>query len=350
MKNKVDTIVKIVIVVLIAVFLSLSFLTIQATNKKSLQMASRSGMPAGMGGGMPSGMPPAGMGAGAPAGQMPPQGGMPQGQNLQGDKKINANAISVSVKTMKKETIQSTIKVTGDISSTSEINIFPDTSGKVTRILKNLGETVSKGEIIAYVDPSKPGSSYISSPVTATISGTIIDLPVDIGDTVNNGTMIATIGSLTDLKITTNVAEKYSSFLKVGLPAYITITSNPEQFNAKTVKISPVVNKNNRTIQVELKFDKYDPIFKPGMFATVDLVVQEQNDTFVIPKTAIKNFNNKETVFIVDENNQAQRVEVTTGISNDLDIAVTSGLIEGMKVVTAGSVTEGSNVKIVGGK
>lgn len=345
MKNKVDTIVKIVIVVLIAIFLGLSFLTIQATNKKTLEMASR-----GNAGGMPNGMPPAGMGAGSPVGQMPPQGGMPGGQNPQGDKKINANAISVSIKTMKKETIQSTIKVTGDISSTSEINIFPDTSGKVTRILKNLGETVSKGEIIAYVDPSKPGSSYVSSPVTATISGTIIDLPVDIGDTVNNGTMIATIGSLTDLKITTNVAEKYSSFLKVGLPAYITITSNPERFNAKTVKISPVVNKNNRTIQVELKFDKYSSIFKPGMFATVDLVIQEKKDTFVIPKTAIKNFNNKETVFIVDENNQAQRIEITTGISNDLEIAVTSGLKEGMKVITAGSVTEGSSVKIVGEK
>lgn len=332
MKNKVDTIIKIVIVVLIAIFLGLSFFTIQATNKKTLEMASRGN----------AGAPP--------AGQMPPQGGMPGDPNKQADKKINANAISVSVKTMKKETIQSTIKVTGDISSTSEINIFPDTSGKVTRILKNLGETVSKGEIIAYVDPSKPGSSYVSSPVTATISGTIIDLPVDIGDTVNNGTMIATIGSLTDLKITTNVAEKYSSFLKVGLPAYITISSNPDRFNAKTVKISPVVNKNNRTIQVELKFDKYNSIFKPGMFATVDLVIQEKKDTFVIPKTAIKNFNNKDTVFIVDKNNQAQRVEITTGISNDLDIAVTSGLKEGMKVVTAGSVTEGSTVKIVGEK
>lgn len=341
MKNKVDIIVKIVIVVLIAIFLGLSFFTIQATNKKTLEMASR-----GNAGGMPNGMPPAGMGAGVPpAGQMPPQN-----PNQQTDKKINANTISVSVKTMKKETIQSTIKVTGDISSTSEINIFPDTSGKVTRILKNLGETVSKGEIIAYVDPSKPGSSYVSSPVTATISGTIIDLPVNIGDTVNNGTLIATVGSLTDLKITTNVAEKYSSFLKVGLPAYITITSNPEKFNAKTVKISPVVNKTNRTIQVELKFDKYNSIFKPGMFATVDLVIQEKKDTFVIPKTAIKNFNNKDTVFIVDENNQAQRVEVTTGISNNLDIAINSGLKEGMKVITAGSVTEGSVVKIVGEK
>jgi macrolide-specific efflux system membrane fusion protein len=86
------------------------------------------------------------------------------------------------------------------------------------------------------------------------------------------------------------------------------------------------------------------------MFATVDLVIQEAKNSFVIPKKAIKNFNNTTTVFIVDENNQAQRVEITTGISNDLDIAVTSGLEKGMKVITAGSVTEGSNVKIVGSK
>ena len=111
MKNKVDIIVKIVIVVLIAIFLGLSFFTIQATNKKTLEMASR-----GNGGGMPNGMPP--------AGQIPPQGGMPGDPNKQADKKINANTISVSVKTMKKETIQSTIKVTGDISSTSDANIF----------------------------------------------------------------------------------------------------------------------------------------------------------------------------------------------------------------------------------
>ena len=167
---------------------------------------------------------------------------------------------------------------------------------------------------------------------------------------VNNSTTIATIGSLTDLKITTHVADNYSAFLKPNLPAYVSISSNPEKFEATTFKISPVVNKTNRTILVELKFDKYNKIFKPGMFATVDLVIQEEKNTFVIPKKAIKNFNNKSTVFIVDENNQAKRVEITTGISNDSDIAVTSGLEKGMQFITAGSVTEGSFVKIVGSK
>lgn len=333
MKSKFDTVIKVIIVILIAVFLGLSFLTIQSTNKKTLAMAQR-----GTG---QSGMPPQAQG-------MAPQGN--SSSKPSDNAKIQANTISVSVKTMERETIQSTIKVTGDISSTSEINIYPDTSGKITRILKNIGQSVSKGEIIAYVDPSKPGSAYAVSPVTATISGTIIDLPINIGDTVNNSTTIATIGSLTDLKITTYVAEKYSAYLKPNLPAYVSISSNPEKFKATTFKISPVVNKTNRTVLVELKFDKYNKIFKPGMFATVDLVIQEEKNTFVIPKKAIKNFNNKSTVFIVDENNQAKRVEITTGISNDLDIAVTSGLEKGMQVITAGSVTEGSFVKIVGSK
>lgn len=333
MKSKFDTVIKVIIVILIAVFLGLSFLTIQSTNKKTLAMAQR-----GTGQGA---MPPQSQG-------MPPQGN--SAQISSNNAKIQANTISVSVKKMERETIQSTIKVTGDISSTSEINIYPDTSGKITRILKNIGENVSKGEIIAYIDPSKPGSAYAANPVIATISGTIIDLPKNIGDTVNNSTTIATIGSLTDLKITTHVAEKYSAFLKPNLPAYVSISSNPEKFEATTFKISPVVNKTNRTILVELKFDKYNKIFKPGMFATVDLVIQEEKNTFVIPKKAIKNFNNKSTVFIVDENNQAKRVEITTGISNDSDIAVTSGLEKGMQVITAGSVTEGSFVKIVGSK
>lgn len=333
MKSKFDTVIKVIIVILIAVFLGLSFLTIQSTNKKTLTMAQR-----GTGQGA---MPPQAQG-------MPPQGNSAQISSE--NAKIQANSISVSVKKMERETIQSTIKVTGDISSTSEINIYPDTSGKITRILKNIGENVSKGEIIAYIDPSKPGSAYAANPVIATISGTIIDLPKNIGDTVNNSTTIATIGSLTDLKITTHVAEKYSAFLKPNLPAYVSISSNPEKFEATTFKISPVVNKTNRTILVELKFDKYNKIFKPGMFATVDLVIQEEKNTFVIPKKAIKNFNNKSTVFIVDENNQAKRVEITTGISNDSDIAVTSGLEKGMQVITAGSVTEGSFVKIVGSK
>lgn len=262
-------------------------------------------------------------------------------------KKQEANRITVSAKTMKKETIQSTIKLTGNVSSKTEVNLYPDTAGKVTSIKATLGSYVNKGEIVAYVDPSKPGSSYAASPVIATVSGTIIDIPVNTGDTISTGTVVATTGSLKDLSIKVYVAEKYSTYLKTGLPAYITLTVAPDEpFIGNVVKISPIVNKTTRTIETELEFNKLDSKIKPGMFASVNLVVQESKNTFVVPKDAIKNYNGKESVLIVGENNTASRVFVTTGIGNDTDIEVKSGITEGMQVITAGSVTDGSLLRV----
>ena len=72
----------IIIVILIAVFLGLSFLSIHSTNKKALEMANRG---AGQGGANPN--------------------MAPQGANSKQDAKALANTISVSVKTMEPETI-----------------------------------------------------------------------------------------------------------------------------------------------------------------------------------------------------------------------------------------------------
>ena len=145
--------------------------------------------------------------------------------------------ITVSAKEITNETIQNTVKVTGNVSSVSEINIYPDTSGKITSIEKKLGDSVKRGDKIAYIDPSKPGSAYIASPVVATISGTIVDLPISLGDTVSSSTTIATVGSLTDLQLKVYVAEKYSDYLKAGMTSYISLTSIPnEKFEAKQVQ------------------------------------------------------------------------------------------------------------------
>ena len=81
------------------------------------------------------------------------------------------------------------------------------------------------------------------------------------------------------------------------------------------------------------------------MFASIRLVIKQEDDTFVIPKKALKTYNDKDCVFII-EDNMAKRVFVTTGISNDSDIQLTSGVNIGDTVITAGSVTEGSPVKI----
>ncbi|AEE16435.1 efflux RND transporter periplasmic adaptor subunit [Treponema brennaborense] len=315
--KKADVIGKIIVITLIAVFMVAGIISMFSSSGNSA---------AGFAG--PGGM-----------------GGFGSGQTAA----ATANTITVSVKTIEPETIQKTVVVNGNVASKSEVNMYPDTSGKITRLLKSVGDTVSKGEIIAYVDPSKPGSAYAASPVTATVGGTVTEMNISAGDTVSANTAIAVIGSLDDLEITVHVSEKYSSYLKTGLPAYVTLTSAPgEQFTAEITRVSPVVNKSTRTVEATLKLKSRDAGIKPGMFATVNLVIMQADDTFTVPKSALKTYNDSTTVFIIGDDGTARRVAVTTGITNDSETQITSGLKAGDQVITEGSVTEGSAVKIAG--
>jgi multidrug efflux pump subunit AcrA (membrane-fusion protein) len=317
--NKGDRIAKIIVIALIAVFLGIAVITM--LTPKDGDAANNS---AGSGG------------------QAPQAGG--QG----GGSRQAANAITVSAKTLQKETIRQVVKLNGDVSSQSEVTVMPDTSGKITRIVKNLGDTVRSGEVIAYIDPSRAGQSYSENPVTSPVAGTITSLPLTTGSTVSSATVVAVIGSLDNLKITIYVAEKYSAYLRRGLPAIVSFASAPgEEFAASVSAISPVVNNKNRTIETTLLLNRNDRRIKQGMFASVHLVIREENNTLVIPRTAVKNYNGNTTVYVIDENSIARRIPVILGLANDSEVQISGGLKEGDRVITAGSITDGSPVRIV---
>ena len=308
------------------------------------KVTGKSGAPGGPGG--PGGAPGAGAPGGAPGGAKG-GGGMP-GAPGGAPQDAAANTVTVSAKTVKPETIIATVHVNGDVSSKSEVSTFPITSGKITQVRYDIGDKVTKNDIIAYVDPSKPGANYVASPVKAPVSGTIIECNVHPGDTVGPNTVIATIGSVTDIEVVVYVSEKYSKYLKQGLPAYLYLTAYAdEKFLTRIASISPVVAKNTRTIKVSLELEKYDARIKPGMFASIDLVIQQRDNTIVVPKRALRTFNDEQCVFIINPaTNTAERVIVTVGLTNDNEAQITSGLTAGQKVITAGSVTEGCPVRI----
>jgi multidrug efflux pump subunit AcrA (membrane-fusion protein) len=315
--NRGDLITKVIVILLIAGFLGIAAFNM-LPQKTGTTAAAR----------------PAATGA-------PPQGGGTQ------QRAAAANAITVSAKKMQPETIRQIVKLNGDVSSQSEVNIVPDTAGRITRILKSVGDTVRQGEIIAYIDPSRAGQSYEENAVTSPVSGTIVSLPVAAGSTVSSSTVIAAVGSLNNLKITIYVAEKYSAYLRRGLPAFVTFASAPGvEFSASVSSLSPVDNSKNRTIETTLSLSSSDSRIKQGMFASVHLVIREEDRVLVIPRAAVKNYNGEPTVYFIDENNLARRVPVTLGLSNDSEVQVTDGLSLGDQVITAGAATDGSPVRI----
>ncbi|MBQ5876941.1 MAG: efflux RND transporter periplasmic adaptor subunit, partial [Treponema sp.] len=200
---------------------------------------------------------------------------------------------SVSIPTVKtenatKKTLHDYVITNGEVESQSSIEVFPSMSGKIAAINVMLGSSVKKGDVIAKVDPSEPGTNYALSPVEAPISGSIVSSPLKIGTKVSTATAITMIGDIENLQVTASVPERYVAELKTGLKAEVYLEAYPGVvFTATVSRVSPVVDAATRTKEIILNFDKKDSRINAGMFAKVKLFIAKYAGHIAIPKDAV---------------------------------------------------------------
>lgn len=260
---------------------------------------------------------------------------------------VRSNEISVMVQNMEKETFIQITTIGAEVTNALDsYSLTSDVGGKVTEILVEKNQSVSKGDIIAYVDPSVPGAEYKVQPVVSSLSGVIDDVKVYVGQTISSSTAIASVGSVGELEITAKLPERYLSTIKVGMEATFTTAAWPNEEMKATVKsISSTVNTSNRTFTVTLTVDP-DERLKAGMYVTLSLTTDIEEGVLMLPTTAIGTYINDPCVYVVEDGKAARRL-VTTGKSEKGRSIITSGLNVGERVVVKGTVTEGSALKIV---
>jgi multidrug efflux pump subunit AcrA (membrane-fusion protein) len=247
-------------------------------------------------------------------------------------------------------TLAAILEINGDIVSGRQAEVFPDTSGKLTSVRVSLGSRVHKGDIIAYLDPSKPGMNYMPSPVSAPISGTISSMPVSTGMTVGPGTSITTISVMEDLEIIARIPEREIAGLEEGLKADVTLQAYPgEIFTATVVHVSPILDSASRTKLITLRFDRNDPRINAGMFARIRINTKNYPDTLAIPAEAVMDKHGVRTVFVSREG-KAELREITTGVTIDGLTEIKSGLRAGEIVVIQGQqlLSDGVAVRVIG--
>lgn len=247
-------------------------------------------------------------------------------------------------------TIERSVIINGEILARNQVTIFPTIGGKLVEMRRTIGDRVNRGDVVAYIDPSRPGEVYSRSPVVSTVSGTIISAPYNIGDTLSNQSGIFIIGDLSSLMIETHVAERFVASITLGMNAELWFEAIPgETFSAEVSEINPVLDPSTRTLRIRLKFSKPDPRIRAGMFATITLVTNKKIDVPVIPRVSVINTYGSWIVFVVDEDNIARRREVTLGIENEEFVEVLSGLSMGDLVIIAGQnfLSDGDLVRVV---
>ena len=281
-------------------------------------------------------------------GQGAPGGGGPSGGGR--------NAAVVQVTVVEPGTIENSVVINGDVLARNQVSIFPTVSGKLVETRIAIGDQVSRGNVVAMVDPSRPGEVYSFSPVISTIAGTVLQAPYSIGDTISTQSALFVVGDLSALRVETFVPERFVSSVQQGLRAQVALESIPgETFFAEVDEVSPVLEPASRTLRIRLRFIDgqggafTDPRIKAGMFATLSLVTMTRTDVPVIPRSSVINTYGSWIVFTVDEKNIARRHELELGIESEELFEVLSGVSLGDKVVVQGQnfLSDGDPVRIV---
>jgi len=153
----------------------------------------------------------------------------------------------------------------------------------------------------------------------APIPGTVTVLPSKVGDVVQVGTQAVRIDDLSQLFLDMQVSEVDIPFVKQGQIADLVFDAYFEEtFQGEVIEISPVGNSFQGVVEynVRIKLLDLDDRIKPGMTASVNIVVDEKADVFVIPNAAIVSADGQEKVF-VKRNGDYEAVKVILGSYSD---------------------------------
>ncbi len=150
--------------------------------------------------------------------------------------------------------------------------------------------------------------------------------------------------NLDKIKAKIQVSDKDINKIKLRQKAIINVDSEPEKdFVGKITFISPEADMMSGTFTCEVSIDNRNHILKPGQFARVKIVLEEQKNALVVPQQAIVDTN---YIYVVKQG-KAIKKRVQLGIQNEHKAEVISGIENGDLVVVSGNVGLIDNAKVM---
>jgi len=183
---------------------------------------------------------------------------------------------------------------------------------------------------------TKKSNGVTNTLVRSTITGMILDIPVKEGNSViesntfNDGTTIATIANMSDMIFIGKIDESEVGKLKLGMPLVLKIGAISDyKFNANLEYISPKGVKENGAIQFEIKASVVlnDSVFiRAGYSANADIVLAHHDSVMAIDESLIIFEDNQKYIELEKDSFVFEKVKIETGLSDEINIEVLSGV------------------------
>ena len=183
---------------------------------------------------------------------------------------------------------------------------------------------------------SSSNASSSSTLIRSTISGLVLDVPVKVGNSVilsntfNDGTTIAVVADMNDLIFDGKIDETEVGRLKEGMPMTITVGALKDlSFEAVLEYISPKANENNGTNEFQIKAAVTIPSdvkIRSGYSANARIVLERAEGVLTSPESTLEFAGDTVYVNVLGDDDEYHRRDISTGISDGIDIEVKSGI------------------------
>ena len=206
---------------------------------------------------------------------------------------------------------------------------------------------------------NKAQAQLDAATVLSTLEGTVVEVNRNVSKSpTGNSQVVVHVVSNENLQVKGELSEYNLANLSVGQE--VTFTSKVYQDKSWTGKISYISDypKNNgEAANVALggntgskypyTVDVTSDIGELKQGFSVSVEVKNKSKAILVPLTSVVTENDKNYVWIVDEQKKAKKVEVTLGNADADNQEITSGLTDGAKVISnpTSSLEEGKEVK-----
>jgi RND family efflux transporter MFP subunit len=181
--------------------------------------------------------------------------------------------------------------------------------------------------------------------IYAPLDGAVSLKQASVGEYLTAGTPIATLVRTHPLRLRVPIPEREGAGVRAGHAVTLTVEGDPTVYRGRVVRLSPIVQEQNRTLLVEAEVPNERGFLRPGSFARVEIMTEVSQPVVTVPASSIIVFAGVEKVLVVRQGKTAE-VRVTTGRRLGEDVEIVDGLKRGEDVVLVpGNLVGGQPVK-----
>ena len=290
--------------------------------------------------------------------------------------------------------VPQTATYTSTVQAYVKNNIAPQMAGRIAKINVEIGDFVTKGQILAEMDRTQllqaqlqlqnqevelnrlkalyeagglSQSDYDAIEMSYNVAkaqtenlleNTVLRSPVngvvtarnyDAGDMYAMASPIYTVEQIKPVKLLVGISESDYTKVKKGDSVQITADAIPgTTFYGKIEKIYPTIDPTTRTFTVEVVVSNNYNTLRPGMFARAT-VNFGSNHNVVIPDVAVvkQQGSGERFVYVLNQDNTVTYQKVELGRRMGTEYEVLSGIEDGTKIVTGGQIRLKDGVKVI---